>query len=46
MKKLAQKFAYIAGGIIIGIVFSTTGGAFADQVKTLVGKKLQENTRL
>lgn len=40
MKKFAHKAAYIAGGIIIGIVFSTTTGAFADQVKSLVGKKV------
>lgn len=40
MKKFTHKVAYIAGGIIIGIVFSTTTGAFADQVKSLVGKKV------
>lgn len=40
MKRFAHKAAYIAGGIIIGIVFSTTAGAFADQVKSLVGKKV------
>ncbi|WP_339309784.1 copper amine oxidase [Paenibacillus sp. FSL k6-2145] len=40
MKKFAHKVAYIAGGIIIGIVFSTSAGAFADQVKSLVGKKV------
>ncbi|KGP80078.1 MULTISPECIES: stalk domain-containing protein [unclassified Paenibacillus] len=40
MKKVAHKVAYIAGGIIIGIVFSTSAGAFADQVKSLVGKKV------
>ncbi|WFR64211.1 copper amine oxidase [Paenibacillus amylolyticus] len=40
MKKFAHKVAYIAGGIIIGIVFSTSTGAFADQVKSLVGKKV------
>lgn len=40
MKKFSHKVAYIAGGIILGIVFSTTSGAFADQVKSLVGKKV------
>lgn len=40
MKKFTHKVAYIAGGIVIGIVFSTSGGAFADQVKSLVGKKV------
>ncbi|MGF6358078.1 hypothetical protein ABIE27_006043 [Paenibacillus sp. 4624] len=40
MKKFSHKVAYITGGIIIGIVFSTTAGAFADQVKSLVGKKV------
>ncbi|CAM3234973.1 copper amine oxidase [Paenibacillus taichungensis] len=40
MKKFTHKFAYIAGGVIIGIVFSTTAGAFADSVKSMVGKKV------
>ncbi|SLJ98073.1 MULTISPECIES: stalk domain-containing protein [unclassified Paenibacillus] len=40
MKKFAHRVAYIAGGIIIGIVFSTTTGAFADTVKSMVGKKV------
>lgn len=40
MKKFTHKVAYIAGGIVIGIVFSTSAGAFADQVKSLVGKKV------
>lgn len=40
MKKISQKIAYIAGGVIIGIVLSTSAGAFADQVKSLVGKKV------
>lgn len=40
MKKFAHKVAYIAGGIIIGIVFSTSAGAFADTVKSMVGKKV------
>ncbi|WP_146259755.1 stalk domain-containing protein [Paenibacillus silvae] len=40
MKRFGHKVAYIAGGIIIGIVFSTTAGAFADQLKSLVGKKV------
>ncbi|WP_339307709.1 stalk domain-containing protein [Paenibacillus sp. FSL R5-0519] len=35
-----KKFAYIVGGIIIGIVFSTSAGAFADSVKSMVGKKV------
>ncbi|WP_145323005.1 copper amine oxidase [Paenibacillus xylanexedens] len=35
-----KKAAYIAGGIVIGIVFSTTAGAFADAVKSVVGKKV------
>ena len=40
MKRFTHKVAYIAGGIVIGIVFSTSAGAFADQVKSLVGKKV------
>lgn len=40
MKKFAHKIAYIAGGIIIGVVFSTSAGAFADTVKSMVGKKV------
>lgn len=40
MKKVAHKVAYIAGGIIIGVVFSTTAGAFADSVKSMLGKKV------
>ncbi|MGN7309421.1 copper amine oxidase, partial [Bacillus subtilis] len=35
-----KKVAYIAGGILIGVVVSTAGGAFADSVKSLVGKKV------
>lgn len=35
-----KKLAYIAGGIIIGVVVSTTGAAFADTVKSMVGKKV------
>jgi hypothetical protein len=35
-----KKVAYIAGGILIGFVLSTTAGAFADSVKSLVGKKV------
>ncbi|MGC5773603.1 stalk domain-containing protein [Paenibacillus pabuli] len=35
-----KKTAYIAGGILIGVVVSTAGGAFADSVKSLVGKKV------
>lgn len=44
MKKVAHKVAYIAGGIIIGIIFSTSAGAFADTVKSVVGKRLLVNT--
>lgn len=40
MKKFTHKVAYIAGGIIIGVVFSTSAGAFADTVKSMVGKKV------
>ncbi|RPK29989.1 stalk domain-containing protein [Paenibacillus xylanexedens] len=35
-----KKVAYIAGGILIGMVVSTAGGAFADTVKSVVGKKV------
>lgn len=35
-----KKVAYIAGGILIGFVFSTTAGVFADTVKSVVGKKV------
>ncbi|MET1173768.1 stalk domain-containing protein [Paenibacillus amylolyticus] len=35
-----KKAAYIAGGILIGMVVSTAGGAFADTVKSVVGKKV------
>jgi len=35
-----KKVAYIAGGILIGFVLSTSAGAFADSVKSLVGKKV------
>ena len=35
-----KKVAYIAGGILIGFVLSTSTGAFADSVKSLVGKKV------
>lgn len=35
-----KKVAYIAGGILIGFVLSTSAGAFADNVKSLVGKKV------
>ncbi|OPG94090.1 copper amine oxidase [Chryseobacterium mucoviscidosis] len=35
-----KKVAYIAGGILIGMVISTAGGAFADTVKSVVGKKV------
>lgn len=35
-----KKIAYIAGGILIGVVVSTAGAAFADTVKSMVGKKV------
>lgn len=35
-----KKIAYIVGGILIGFVFSTAGGVFADTVKSMVGKKV------
>lgn len=35
-----KKVAYIVGGILIGFVLSTSAGAFADSVKSLVGKKV------
>ena len=35
-----KKVAYIAGGILIGFILSTSAGAFADSVKSLVGKKV------
>lgn len=35
-----KKVAYIAGGIVIGIVISTTSSVLADGVKSLVGKKV------
>ncbi|NUU73913.1 stalk domain-containing protein [Paenibacillus xylanilyticus] len=35
-----KKVAYVVGGILIGVVISTTGSAFADTVKSMVGKKV------
>ncbi|MDQ0168787.1 stalk domain-containing protein [Paenibacillus tundrae] len=35
-----KKAAYIVGGILIGFVLSTSTGAFADKVQSLVGKKV------
>ncbi|WP_315370862.1 copper amine oxidase [Paenibacillus xylanexedens] len=35
-----KKVAYIAMGFLLGIVFMTAGAAFADQVKSLIGKKV------
>ncbi|MEI2280682.1 stalk domain-containing protein [Paenibacillus polysaccharolyticus] len=35
-----KKVAYIAGGILIGFVLSSSAGAFADSAKSLVGKKV------
>ena len=35
-----KKIAYIVGGILIGIVISTTSSVLADGVKSLVGKKV------
>ncbi|WP_434750270.1 stalk domain-containing protein [Paenibacillus amylolyticus] len=35
-----KKAAYIAGGILIGFVLSTSAGAFADSVKSIIGKKV------
>lgn len=35
-----KKSAYVVGGILIGFVLATSTGAFADSVKTLIGKKV------
>lgn len=35
-----KKYAYVLGGVLIGIVISFSSTAFADQIKTLVGKKV------
>ncbi|MBO2942821.1 copper amine oxidase [Paenibacillus sp. F411] len=35
-----KKSAYVIGGILIGFVFATSTGAFADSVKSLIGKKV------
>lgn len=33
-----KKWSYLLGGILIGAVVTTTGSAFADQIKSLVGQ--------
>ncbi|MGG3278781.1 copper amine oxidase [Paenibacillus solani] len=35
-----KKIAYIVGGVLIGFLLATTTGAFADSVKSLIGKKV------
>lgn len=35
-----KKWTYLISGIVIGAVVATAGNAFADQVKSLVGKKV------
>ncbi|OPA77477.1 copper amine oxidase [Paenibacillus selenitireducens] len=35
-----KKWAYLLSGLIIGGLIATTGSAFADQVKSLIGKKV------
>lgn len=35
-----KKAAYVAGGVLIGFILATTTGAFADSVKSLIGKKV------
>lgn len=35
-----KKAAYMVGGILIGIVLASSTGAFADSVKSLIGKKV------
>lgn len=35
-----KKVAYIAMGFLLGVVFMTAGAAFADQLKSLIGKKV------
>lgn len=46
MKKFAHKVAYIAGGIIIGIVFRQPQGRLRIRSNRLLGKRLQENIQL
>ncbi|MGG4397248.1 stalk domain-containing protein [Paenibacillus thiaminolyticus] len=35
-----KKWTYLLSGVVIGATVATAGSAFADQVKTLVGKKV------
>lgn len=35
-----KKWTYLLSGVVIGAIVATAGSAFADQVKTLVGKKV------
>lgn len=35
-----KKWTYLISGVIIGAVVTTAGSAFADQVKSLIGKKV------
>lgn len=35
-----KKWTYLVSGVIIGAVVTTAGSAFADQVKSLIGKKV------
>lgn len=35
-----KKWMYLLIGVVIGAVFATTGSAFADQVKSMVGKQV------
>ncbi|MMZ57994.1 hypothetical protein D1872_199490 [compost metagenome] len=35
-----KKWSYLLSGILIGAVVATTGNAFADQVKSLIGEKV------
>ncbi|MGG4196102.1 stalk domain-containing protein [Paenibacillus jamilae] len=35
-----KKWVYLVSGVVIGAVVATAGSAFADQIKSLVGKKV------
>ncbi|CAM3369629.1 copper amine oxidase [Paenibacillus taichungensis] len=35
-----KKVAYLVGGVLIGFVLSTSSGAFAETIKSMVGKKV------
>ncbi|EJW17004.1 copper amine oxidase [Paenibacillus alvei] len=35
-----KKWAYLVSGIVIGSLIATAGSAFADQIKSIVGKKV------